>query len=99
VIGWRGHAQLVRRIDPAQLQFIRPGRGHSDRVSFLSDALMRCTSSSSISAMSRSFRSAVVSPVTFVAMMKVCMRKEPNKPLKSEPYSTQIRPTNRHITL
>lgn len=71
VIGWCGHAQLVRRTDAAQLTFIRPGRGHSDRVSFLSSALVLCTSSSSVSAMSPSFRSAVVSPATMVAMMQV----------------------------
>ena len=69
VLGWRGNAQLVKRGDAAQLQFIRPGCCHSDKVSFLSEAL-HALLLPPLSVMSPSLRSAVLSPATFVAMMK-----------------------------
>jgi len=61
VLGWREHAQLVKRGDAAQLQFIRPGNeGRDDKGSFLSDQSDALVDTLSVKTTSE-FRAAMLS--------------------------------------
>ena len=66
VLGWVEHAQLVKRGDAAQLQFITRG-GTKEKVSFLSEQSNALVDMLSVK--TPALRAAVASPATFTAML------------------------------